>query len=287
MKIDTRPSYLVGLVGKGILRSKSPSMHQQEADALGIRYMYRLIDLSVLKLRLEDLPRVLDGAELMGFDGLNITHPCKQAVIPLLHELSEDARAIGAVNTVRFSQGKRFGFNTDAQGFSASFLRGLPDVPRAKVIQLGAGGAGAATAYALLKLGVTRLSIFDIDENRAVALVNNLGEIFGSERIRVADDLSEALRDADGLVHATPVGTREHPGMPLPENLLRPGLWVAEIVYFPLETQLLRKARALGCRVLDGGSMAVFQAGAAFEIFTGQKVNDERMLRHFGSIPGD
>jgi shikimate dehydrogenase len=287
MKTDTRPSYLVGLVGKGILRSKSPSMHQQEADALGIRYVYRLIDLSVLKLRLEDLPRVLDSAELMGFDGLNITHPCKQAVIPLLHELSEDARAIGAVNTVRFSQGKRFGFNTDAQGFAASFLRGLPDVPRTEVIQLGAGGAGAATAYALLKLGVTRLSIFDVDANRAVALVNNLGEIFGSGRIRVADDLSQALRDADGLVHATPVGTREHPGMPLPENLLRPQLWVAEIVYFPLETQLLGKARALGCRVLDGGSMAVFQAGAAFEIFTGQKVDAERMLRHFGSIPGD
>jgi shikimate dehydrogenase len=287
MKIDTRPSYLVGLVGKGILRSKSPSMHQQEADALGIRYVYRLIDLSVLKLPLEDLPRVLDSAELMGFDGLNITHPCKQAVIPLLHELSEDARAIGAVNTVRFSQGRRFGFNTDAQGFAASFLRGLPDVPRAQVIQLGAGGAGAATAYALLKLGVTRLSIFDVDANRAVALVTNLGETFGSGRIRVADDLSEALRDADGLVHATPVGTREHPGMPLPENLLRPQLWVAEIVYFPLETQLLGKARALGCRVLDGGSMAVFQAGAAFEIFTGQKVDAERMLRHFGSIPGD
>jgi len=287
MKIDTRPSCLVGLVGKGILRSKSPAMHQQEADALGIRCVYRLIDLSVLKLGLEDLPRVLDSAELMGFNGLNITHPCKQAVIPLLHELSEDARAIGAVNTVRFSQGKRLGFNTDAAGFATSLQRGLPDIPLAQVVQLGAGGAGAATAYALLKLGVARLSIFDIDRNRSSALVNNLAAIFGSARIQVADDLPVAVRNADGLVHATPVGTREHPGMPLPESLLRPQLWVTEIVYFPLETQLLRKARSIGCRTLDGGGMAVFQAGAAFEIFTGQKADGERMLRHFGSIPGD
>src|SRR6266702_8890658 len=125
MQVADSPACLTGLVGKGILRSKSPAMHQQEADALGIRCLYQLIDLSVLKLGLEDLPRVIESAELLGFAGLNITHPCKQAVIPLLHELSEDARAIGAVNTVRFAQGKRVGFNTDAEGFATSLQRGL------------------------------------------------------------------------------------------------------------------------------------------------------------------
>jgi shikimate dehydrogenase len=149
MKADS-PSYLIGLIGKGIARSKSPAMHQQEADALGLRCLYQLIDLSVLGLGVADLPRLLDSAQLLGFAGLNITHPCKQAVIPLLDELSEDARAIGAVNTVRFAQGRRYGFNTDAQGFAESFERGLPDVPRNQVIQVGAGGAGAATAYSLL-----------------------------------------------------------------------------------------------------------------------------------------
>lgn len=278
---------LVGLVGKGILRSKSPAMHEQEADAQGIRCLYKLIDLNVLKLSLDDLPRVLDSAQLMGFGGLNITHPCKQAVIPLLHELSEEARAIGAVNTVKFSAGRRFGYNTDAQGFAESFRRGLPDVPLSRVTQLGAGGAGAATAYALLKLGVTQLSIFDVDIGKARALVANLQQVFGAGRIGVTADLETAMPNAQGLVHATPIGTREHPGMPLSERLLRPDLWIAEIVYFPLETPLLRSARALGCRTLDGGGMAVFQAAAAFQIFTGTPADGDRMMRHFGSIPGD
>jgi len=280
-------TYLTGLIGKGIGRSKSPALHQQEADALGLRCLYQLLDLTVLGLSVADLPRLLSSAELTGFAGLNITHPCKQAVIPLLHELSEEARAIGAVNTVRFAGGRRHGFNTDAQGFAESFQRGLPDAARDRVVQIGAGGAGAATAYALLKLGVSALSVFDVDVGRAAALADNLGRIFGAGRIGVTQDLPVALAAADGLVQATPVGTREHPGMPLSELLLRPDLWVAEIVYFPLETPLLRTARAMGCRTLDGGGMAVFQAAAAFEIFTGKKADRERMLRHFHTIPGD
>ena len=280
-------TYLTGLIGKGIARSKSPALHQQEADALGLRCLYQLLDLTVLGLSVADLPRLLSSAELTGFAGVNITHPCKQAVIPLLHELSEEARAIGAVNTVRFANGKRHGFNTDAQGFAESFQRGLPDAARDRVVQIGAGGAGAATAYAMLKLGVGALSVFDVDVGRAAALADSLGRIFGAARIGVAQELPVALATADGLVQATPVGTREHPGMPLSERLLRPDLWVAEIVYFPLETPLLRAARAMGCRTLDGGGMAVFQAAAAFEIFTGLEADRERMLRHFHTIPGD
>jgi shikimate dehydrogenase len=280
-------SCLVGLVGKGILRSKSPAMHQQEAEALGIRYLYRLIDLNVLGLDVQDLPGVLASAELMGFSGLNITHPCKQAIMPLLTELSPEARAIGAVNTVRLAGGRRIGFNTDAQGFTESFQRGLPGAPVHRVVQIGAGGAGAATAYALLKAGVGELSVFDTDTTRAAALARSLGRIFDAGRIRAITELPLAMSAAAGLVHATPVGMREHPGMPVPAHLLRPDLWVAEIVYFPLETQLLRTARALGCRTLDGGGMAVFQAAAAFEIFTGRKADGERMLRQFSSLPGE
>jgi shikimate dehydrogenase len=280
-------STLTGLIGKGISRSKSPALHEHEADALGLRCLYQLIDLTTLGRSVADLGRLLDSAELMGFAGLNITHPCKQAVIPLLHELSEEARAIGAVNTVRFANGKRIGFNTDSQGFTESFQRGLPDAARDRVVQIGAGGAGAATAYASLKLGVGQLSVFDVDTNRAASLVANLAKIFGSGRIALAHDLPGVLTEANGLIQATPVGTREHPGMPLSERLLRPDLWVAEIVYFPLETPLLKTARALGCRTLDGGGMAVFQAAAAFEIFTGREANRERMLQHFHSIPGD
>src|ERR1700735_400664 len=122
-------SYLIGLIGKDIQRSKSPLMHEQEARDLGILVLYQLLDLKVLGRDLDALAEFLTGAELMGFAGLNVTHPCKQAVIPLLNELSEEARAIGAVNTVKLSDGHRKGYNTDASGFTESFRRGLPGVP--------------------------------------------------------------------------------------------------------------------------------------------------------------
>ncbi len=287
MQIGNGRTCLIGLVGKGIQRSKSPAMHQHEADALGLRCVYQLIDLNVLGLSLDDLPRILQSAELMGFAGLNVTHPCKQAVIPLLDELSEEARTIGAVNTIQLKAGKRCGFNTDAYGFAESFRRGLPDAPLSRVLQIGAGGAGAATAYALLKLGAQSLCLFDTQADRATALASNLQGTFGSARIRVTNDLASEVAQAQGVVHATPVGTLEHPGMPLPATLLRRDLWIAEVVYFPLETGLLRAARAAGCRTLDGGGMAVFQAAAAFEIFTGLKADGARMMRLFDSIPGD
>jgi len=259
-------------------------MHEQEATHQGLRYVYKLIDLEKIGLAAEALPELLTCAERMGFDGLNITHPCKQSVIPLLTGLSEDARAIGAVNTVVLRDGKRIGHNTDASGFAESFKLGLTGAKLGSVVQLGAGGAGAAVANATLGLGVRSLVIHDVDRARAVGLVENLQKRFGAERVRVADDLNAAMKSADGLIHATPTGMAAHPGLPLSAGLLRPELWVAEIVYFPLETELLRVARKIGCRTLDGGGMAVFQAVEAFRLFTGIAPNADRMRRHFDSM---
>ncbi len=280
-------AYLTGLIGKNIGGSKSPDMHEHEADALGIRCLYRLLDLVALGRDVDALPELLRSAELMGFAGLNITHPCKQAVIPLLDELSEGARAIGAVNTVHFAGGRRVGYNTDAEGFAESFRRGLKGVRKDHVVQLGAGGAGAATAYAMLKLGAGRLYIVDPVPGRAQALAANLARFFAPARVSVEEDAAHALKFAHGLIHATPTGMREHPGMPISAAALREDLWVAEVVYFPLETELLRSARARGCKTLDGGGMAVFQAAAAFEIFTGHAPDRERMLAHFATLSGD
>jgi shikimate dehydrogenase len=279
--------YLVGLIGKDIQRSKSPIIHEREAGELGLSMMYQLLDLNVLKRDVDALGEILYSAELMGFSGLNVTHPIKQAVIPLLHELSEEARVIGAVNTVKFVGGIRRGYNTDAAGFMDSFRRGLPKAPVERVVQLGAGGAGAATAYAMLKLGAAHLTILDTLPARAAGLVRNLSQFFAPDRLSTSEDVTAALRSADGLVHATPTGMQEYPGLPVPATSIGAKLWVAEIVYFPLETELLRLARAQGCRTLDGGGMAVFQAAAAFEIFTGRQVDRERMLRYFQSIPAD
>ncbi|WP_106802565.1 shikimate dehydrogenase [Pseudomonas sp. S5D5] len=276
-----KPRILAGLIGAGIQASRTPALHEHEGDAQGLRYLYRLIDLEPLKLDLNALPDLLDAAELMHFTGLNITYPCKQAILPLLDELSDEARSIGAVNTVVFKDGKRIGHNTDCLGFAEGFRRNLSDVARQRVVQMGAGGAGAAVAHALLAEGVEQLSVFDVDASRARDLVDNLTQRFGAGRAQVGHDLENAMAEADGLVNTTPMGMAKLPGTPVPAALLRAQLWVAEIVYFPLETELLRDARALGCRTLDGGNMAVFQAVKAFELFSGKVPNAQRMLAHF------
>jgi len=277
---------LAGLIGAGIQASRTPALHEHEGDAQNLRYLYRLIDLDQLGLDSSALPDLLNAAERMNFTGLNITFPCKQSILPLLDELSPEARGIGAVNTVVLKDGKRVGHNTDCLGFAEGFRRGLQGVARRHVVQMGAGGAGAAVAHALLSEGVEQLSIFDVEPQRAQSLADNLNQHFGSGRARAGGDLSSVLASADGLVNTTPMGMAKLPGMPVPVELLRAQLWVAEIVYFPLETELLRNARALGCRTLDGGTMAVFQAVKAFELFSGQSADPQRMLAHFHSMNG-
>jgi quinate/shikimate dehydrogenase (NAD+) len=275
-------SFLCGLIGAGIQLSRSPALHEREADEQGLRYVYKLIDLDKLGVGVEALPELLNAAKQMGFAGLNITYPCKQAIIPLLDELSEDARALSAVNTVVIRDGKLTGHNTDWSGFAEGFRRGLPDARLERVVQLGAGGAGAAVAHAALTLGTKQLMIFDIDPRRSAELAKNLGP-----RASAPGDLAAAMASADGLVHCTPTGMAKMPGMPLDTELLQRRHWVAEIVYFPLETELLRAARAKGCRTVDGGGMAVFQAVGAFHLFTGIEPDAERMRRHFLSMDGE
>jgi shikimate dehydrogenase len=278
------PSFLVGLIGHGIQESLTPAMHEHEADAQGVRCLYRKIDLQTLQLGVEALPELLLAAERMGFAGLNITHPGKQAVIPLLDELSPDATALGAVNTVVLRNGKRRGENTDCWGYAEGFRRNMAGAALGRVVQLGAGGAGAAVAHALLSLGVRQLTIQDVEPARASGLADSLAARFGAGRVAPSADLAAAMAAADGLVHCTPTGMAAHPGLPLPAGLLRPALWVSEIVYFPRETALLRAGRAIGCRTLDGGFMAVFQAVEAFRLFTGITPDRERMLAHFESL---
>ena len=283
----TRPSVLVGLIGSGIQASRTPAMHEREGAAQGIPYVYRMIDIDALGLSPAALPDLLEAAKRLGFQGLNITHPLKQAILPLLDELAPDAAAIGAVNTVVLRDGRATGHNTDRWGFAESFRRELAGVPRRRLVQLGAGGAGAAVAHALLTLGAEELAIADPHGDRALALADALSARFGAGRAALAADIAAAVARADGLVNTTPVGMAAYPGLPLGPDLLRPNLWVADIIYFPLETELLARARSLGCRTMGGGGMAIFQAAGAFRLFTGVAPDAERMSRHFASLgPG-
>ncbi|WP_119153530.1 shikimate dehydrogenase [Caldimonas tepidiphila] len=272
---------LVGLIGSGIQRSLTPAMQEEEARQQGLRLHYQLIDLDRTGSGVEALPALIQSARTMGFTGLNITYPCKQAVLPLLDELSEEARAMGAVNTVVNQGGRLVGHNTDGSGWAWGFRRALPGADLSRVALLGAGGAGSAIAHALLRLGAARLTIVDSDAARAAQLAEALNALYGPRRAAFGSDIAAAMADATGLVHATPTGMDKLPGMPLPASLLRPDLWVSEVVYFPLETELLRTARALGCPVCDGGTMAVGQAVGAFELFTGLKADPERVEAHF------
>ena len=272
--------WLLGLVGSGIQASRTPSMHEREAQAHGVACTYRLFDLDVLGYGTDFLPLLLNAAERAGYLGLNVTHPCKQAVIPHLTALAEDARAIGAVNTVVLRDGARIGHNTDWWAFRESMRRSLPDASLRHVVQLGAGGAGAATAYAILEMGAERLDLVDAVPARAEALARRLAARF-TGRVFAAPPSRDALAAAAGLIHCTPIGMAAHPGMALPAEWLHERLWVAEIVYFPLTTALLRAARDRGCRTLDGAGMGVWQAVEAFRLFTGVAADAERMGRFF------
>ena len=275
---------LLGLIGSGIQRSLTPAMQEQEAAHHGMRLHYQLIDLDLSGGSAEDLPLLLKAARMMGYAGLNITYPCKQAVIPHLDELSDEARAMGAVNTVVIRDGRLIGHNTDGSGWARGFTRALPDADLRCAVLLGAGGAGAAIAHAALRLGVQALRILDVDPARAQALAAELNRLYAGERASGWTDVAAALDGATGLIHATPTGMDKLPGLPLPAELVRADLWVSEVVYFPLETALLKLARERGCRISDGGGMAVGQAVGAFELFTGVTPDAGRIEQHFRAL---
>lgn len=271
---------LVGLVGRGIQASRTPRMHELEGTRIGLDYTYLLIDFDALNLADDDLAGVIDLAEASGFAGLNVTYPFKQAVISQLHDLSPEAAGIGAVNTVVFERGRRVGHNTDGWGFAESFREGLPGADISEIVQFGAGGAGAAVGHALLSLGATRLTLCETDPARGRSLAERLSRRFSVEVTCVVDPVL-AIRTSAGVVNTTPVGMDKFPGLPFDQKLLRSELWVADVIYFPPETALLRQARALGCRTLPGSGMAVYQAVKAFELFTGIVPDRVSMTDHF------
>ena len=275
-------SITIGLIGRGIQLSRSPIMHELEARRLGLDCVYHLLDFDRFGLPDSALGEVVQAAATAGFAGVNVTHPFKQAVLPFVDELSINAASIGAVNTLVFRAGRVNGHNTDCWGFAESFRDGLPGAPVGRVAQFGAGGAGVAVARALIDLGVEELIVVDNDLTRAAALAERMNAS-GNTRIRTETDHAAAVQSAEGIVNCTPVGMAKYPGTPFAVDLLAPLQCVAAIIYFPAETELLRAARALGCRVLPGAGMAVYQAVRAFELFTGRAADRSAMAEHFGA----
>lgn len=261
---DDRPKFLTGLIGAPIAQSASPAMHELAADALGIRCHYQLIE--VAGADRAGLRALLDGVKDFGFAGVNVTFPYKEAVVPLLDELSDSARAIGAVNTIVVRQGRLVGYNTDTTGFERAVENLVSASRRGPVALIGAGGVGKAIAFALANLGVAELAIFDSDQANATQLA---AQLRGRLPVRIAESVDGALRRAVGVINGTPIGMLPDRGSPIPEALLHRDVWVADAVYTPLWTPLLLAAKTKGCEIMTGRELAIHQAADAFELFTG------------------
>ena len=280
--VDNGLAIRAGLVGQGISQSLTPVMHEVEGRAMGLEYFYHLIDTETRTYSGLSLSDIVEQAQRDGLVGLNVTHPYKIEIVDLLDGLSEEARKLGAVNTVVFRGGKKFGYNTDFSGFATSFRLTMDGMPKDRVLLLGAGGAGAAVGFALLDLGVRELLVYDTDCASAQNLVRKLQTHHPSTSILNPESLAHAVSlGLSGIVNATPMGMVNYPGSAFPLELLSQRYWVADVVYFPLETELLAKAKALGCQLMSGAGMAVGQAVCAFELFTRQSANPERMALTF------
>ncbi|GAB3592143.1 Quinate/shikimate dehydrogenase [Corynebacterium faecale] len=279
-----RTSILLGLIGEDISLSRTPAMHEAEGLAQGAATVYRRIDTLTTRAGNRSLKELLDAARATGFNGLNITHPYKQEILPLLDEVSEQASQLGAVNTVVIDEeGKTTGHNTDVTGFARGLEEGLPDATMTTVVQVGAGGVGNAVAYSLVTHGVEQLKVADLDPTRAEALARDINTAIGRDAVIGVDarGVEEHIAAADGVVNATPMGMLAHPGTAFDTSCLTPQHWVGDVVYMPIETELLVTARELGCRTLDGTRMAIHQAVDAFRLFTGLEPDVERMREAF------
>ncbi|GAA5165528.1 shikimate dehydrogenase [Ornithinimicrobium tianjinense] len=280
-----RTRFVCGLIGGGIGRSLSPGMHEAEADRRGLHYTYRTVDITELGLSAEQGVGLIRPAGHLGFTGLNITHPCKRLAVAHVDELSPEAARIGAINTVVFTDGRAVGHNTDVTGFALGFRRDMPGADLGHVVQVGAGGAGAAVAHALVGLGVEDLTIVDVDEDRAVALASEVAVATGGAVVGAApESLPDRLGRADGIVNCTPVGMAHHPGLPFDPDLLRAEHWLVDVIYRPLVTELVRAARERGCRTATGAGMAIGQAAESFHLFTGVRPDPADFAQHFDRL---
>lgn len=273
------------LIGQGIGASLTPEMHEAEARAQGFNYRYERFDTTQTPYSMIPLEDLIAMAEQEGYAGLNITHPYKTRAAYLMDDLSRTAKELGAINTVVFKKGKRIGYNTDYTGFGAAFRQAFNSVEDGNVLLLGAGGAGLAVALALLDHPVAKLTVFDRRLEQAFALANALAISRPDAQVSVLSTIHEVdSSELDGVVNATPMGMADYPGMAINPSFLTPSQWVFDIVYFPLETELLHRAKKRGCHVISGAGMAIHQAAAAFSHITGKSADPERMAMFFETV---
>ncbi len=264
-----------GIIGDPIEHTMSPVMHNAAFRQLGLDYVYL-----AFHVHQEELDKAIDGMRAMNIRGLNVTIPHKVAIIPLLDKLDPLAEKIGAINTIVNDDGMLTGYNTDATGFLQALLESGIKPEGKKVVILGAGGASRAISFILAGRGAN-LVILNRQLARAEDLAHWIAQVFPEETealVLSEENLSLTLATADILINTTSVGmVPDINETPVPAELLKPSLIVFDIVYNPIQTQLLKEAESAGAKTINGLDMLVWQGALAFEEWTGRKAPLEVM----------
>ncbi|GJL65783.1 MAG: shikimate dehydrogenase (NADP(+)) [Nitrospirales bacterium] len=266
----TTETQLCGVLGNPVHHSLSPAIHNAAFRHLGLNFVY--LALPVMK----DVEGAIRGIRALGnLRGFSVTIPHKVAVMPYLDEIDATARHIGSVNTIVKEQDRLTGYNTDATGALQALRLGGAQLKGQRIVLLGSGGAARAIAFGLAVEGeLEHLTILGIDEAERTSLVNDLRErtaVSVDEAPVNQESLASGMANAHVLIHCTPIGMHPHvDNSCVDQALLTPNLIVMDIVYNPLETQLLRDARKAGCTTIRGIEMFVNQAVGQFERWTGQ-----------------
>lgn len=271
LKLDSS-TQLAGVLGYPVRHSLSPAMHNAAFRSLGLNWVYLAFEVPP-----DLLPQAIAGMRGLGIQGLNLTIPHKEAVIPLLNGLTDAAEQIGAVNTLFWDGGRLLGDNTDAEGFLRAVREAGVKPAGQTVLILGAGGAARAVAYALANTNC-RLIIANRTLERAVTLA----EAFDAEATEMTpESLRRVLPTVDGIVNCTSLGMAPHTETtpPIEWSVVRDTAWVCDLVYRPLQTRLLSEAAARRLKIIDGLGMLVHQGALAFERWTGLPAPVEAMRR--------
>lgn len=271
----------LGLIGDNIGPSRSPALHRLAGELTGFRVSYDLLVPPQLGLSFD---AVLSAAHREGLRGVNVTLPYKERVLGQVRVKDPAVARIGAVNTVRFSEGEAVGFNTDYSGFIAAFRAAFGSQSPGRTVVIGTGGVGKAIAFGLIALGAPRIVLVDKDKLKAEALAHSLVEAAeGRSEVDVAG--LDVLSSAEGVVNGTPLGMVGYPGSPVPDGAFPPAAWAFDAVYTPTDTPFRAQARAAGARFLSGWELFFHQGVDAFEIFTGRRPDLAALRAALGDAP--
>lgn len=258
---------LLGILGNPLDHSWSPAMHNSALEALGLDYAY-----VPFVVREEDLGALLGALKSVNFAGVNVTMPHKQAVIPLLDEVSDLSRMLGAVNTITHKDGRLYGHTTDPEGFLRGFAEAGHSFDGKSVVILGNGGSARTIAFALAaQTQAARVALAARDATKSKAIAREVEAALGrSVEVVALEDYGARAREFEVVVNTTPLGMgSNHAVTPIPLDAIHPHQIVYDIISNPEETTLMRNARARGASALGGLGMLVHQGVASFKIWTG------------------